>query len=106
MTDKLYVSLKKFSLRYDYFLFFDVEPYLADQLFIRHEVTVWFDQEFQRKGSPYLGIVCHVKKKDVPRFLAALDDLKNSMLSCGYPSYQEDIARLLNGMERCGGGTL
>lgn len=103
MTDNLYCALKKFSLRYAYFLYFDVEPYLADRLFIRHEVPVWFDQEYKREGSPYLGIVCHVKKKDVPRFRAAQEDLKNSMLLCGYPGYPEDIAQLLADMERMRG---
>lgn len=35
MSQPLYWSIEKFSLRYTYFLFFDTVPYLADQLFIR-----------------------------------------------------------------------
>ena len=43
MREKLYLTISKFSIRslfYDYFMFFDTTPYLADQLFIRHEVRV------------------------------------------------------------------
>ena len=41
MREKLYWTISKFSIRslfYDYFVFFDTMPYLADQLFIRHEI--------------------------------------------------------------------
>ena len=86
MREKLYWTIEKFSFRYDYFMFFDTTPYLADQLFIRHQVRVWFDSEYAKEGSPYLAIFCHVRKKDVPKFLAALEDLKKSMMLCGHPT--------------------
>ena len=50
MREKLYWTIEKFSLRYDYFMFFDTTPYLADQLFIRHQVRAWFDEEYARDG--------------------------------------------------------
>ena len=66
-------------MRYDYFLFFDTPEHLADQLFIKQMVRVWFDQEYAKEGSPFLAILCHVKKKDSAKFLAALDALKNKI---------------------------
>ncbi len=72
-------------------MFFDGYPCLADQAFIRHRVRVWFDREYEKEGTPYLAIFCHVKKKDVGEFLAALEDLKKSMILCGYPNYEADI---------------
>lgn len=66
LREKLYLTFSKFSIRslfYDYFMFFDTTPYLADQLFIRHEVRVWFDSEYAKEGSPYLAIFCHVRKR-------------------------------------------
>ena len=45
MQKEIYLKIKKLSLRYDYFLFFDTSEYLADQLFIRQKVRVWFDEE-------------------------------------------------------------
>lgn len=103
MREKLYWTIRKFSLRYDYFLFFDTTPYLADQLFIRHKVRMWFDQEYAKDGSPYLAIFCHVRKKDVPEFLAALEDLKKSMILCGHPKYQEEVSLFMDDMEKMKG---
>lgn len=99
MREKLYWTIKKFSLRYDYFVFFDVYPYLADQVFIRHKVRVWFGREMRKEGSPYIAVFCHVKKKDTSEFLAALEDLKKSMILCGYPSYEKDISEYMDTLE-------
>lgn len=103
MREKLYWTLEKFSLRYDYFAFFDTTPYLADQLFIRHKVRVWFDREYERPGSSCIIIFCHVRKRDVPRFLAALEDLKNNMMLCGYPEYQTEISQFMDEAEKMKG---
>ena len=96
MREKLYWTLEKFSLRFAYFAFFDTTPYLADQLFIRRKVRVWFDKEFARDGSPYIAVFCHVRKRDVPQFLAALEDLKTSMMLCGHPEYQAEISKFMD----------
>ena len=103
MREKLYWTIEKFSFRYDYFMFFDTTPYLADQLFIRHQVRVWFDSEYAKEGSPYLAIFCHVRKKDVPKFLAALEDLKKSMMLCGHPNYEAEISRFMDTVEKMKG---
>lgn len=99
MRDKLYWTIEKFSLRFDYFMFFDVESYLADQLFIKHKVRVWFGEEYRREGSPYIAIFCKVRKKDVPAFLDALEDLKKSMLICGYLDYEQSIDEFMTRIE-------
>ena len=106
LREKLYWTISKFSfgsLFYDYFVFFDTKPYLADQLLIRHEVRVWFDQEYAKEDSPYLSIFCHVRKKDVPKFLAALEDLKKSMIICGHSHYEEVISSYMDKMEKMRG---
>lgn len=109
LREKLYLTFSKFSIRslfYDYFMFFDTTPYLADQLFIWHEVRVWFDSEYAKEGSPYLAIFCHVRKKDVPKFLAALEDLKKSMMLCGHPNYEAEISRFMDNVEKMKGVVL
>ena len=103
MREKLYWTISKFSpisSFCDYFMFFDTTPYLADQLFIQHKVRVWFDKEYAKEGSPYLAIFCHVRKKDVPRFLEALEDLKRSMILCGHPEYEKEISEFMDCMEK------
>ena len=103
MREKLYWTLEKFSLRFAYFTFFDTTPYLADQLFIKHNVRVWFDKEFAKDGSPYIAVFCHVRKRDVPQFLAALEDLKKSMMLCGHPEYQAEISKFMDEVEKLKG---
>lgn len=103
MRDKLYWRIKKFSLRYVHFLFFDTTPYLADQLFIGHKVRVWFGPEYGKEGSPYRAVFCRVRKKDVPQFLEALERLKSSMMLCGHPNYVAEISTMMDDMEKMKG---
>lgn len=99
MQKEIYLKIKKLSLRYDYFLFFDTSEYLADQLFIRQKVRVWFDEEYAKKGSRFLAILCHVKKKDSHRFIDAIAALRNKMLLCGYPEYETEVQKMLSHLE-------
>ena len=89
MQEKLknYLSLERFSLRHKYYAFLDVGDHLADSLFIKHQVTVKFMQEYGRDDSPYRMIFCRINKKDENAFHEALRELPNKMLLCGYPNY-------------------
>lgn len=89
MDYKNYISLKKFSLRFRHFCFIDTDRYLADALFIKHKVRVWFKQEAHKEGTDFVFIFCKVRKKDVDKFLTALDELKGKMLLMGCSEYQE-----------------
>lgn len=99
----MYLKIRKPSLRYDYFLFFDTPEYLAVQLFIKQMVRAWFDQEYAKEGSPFLAILCHVKKKDSAKFLAALDALKNKRVLCGYPEYEAEVQKMMRHLEEAKG---
>lgn len=103
MNKEMYLKIRKPSLRYGYFLFFDTPEYLADQLFIKQMVRVWFDKEYAKGGSPFLTILCHVKKKDCAKFLAALDALKNKMILCGYPEYEAEVQKMMRHSEEAKG---
>ena len=103
MRDHLYLSIGSRSFRFAHFLFFDTKSYLADHLFIRHQVRVWFGDEFGQEGSPYVGIFCRVKKKDVNRFQLAMEDLRKSMLITGHTDYETSISELLDKMEKMKG---
>lgn len=105
MKKEMYLKIRKPSFRYDYFLFFDAPEYLADQLFINQRVRVWFDQEYAKEGSPFLAILCHVKKKDSAKFLTALDALKNKMILCGYPEYEAEVQKTMRHLEEAKGAT-
>lgn len=82
-----YERMEKFSFRYAYYAFIDLPEYLADGLFVRHKVRVSFGSEFSHPGEQYRMITCKVKKRDLPRFLEALEELPNKMLLCGHTDY-------------------
>jgi hypothetical protein len=84
---KNYLTLERFSLRYLFYAFLDTGDYLADGLFIQHQVTVKFLQEYGHDDSPYLVIFCRIRKRDEAAFLDALEELPNKMLICGHPDY-------------------
>ncbi len=90
------MKLSKFSLLYRYFVFMDTPQYLADQLFIKHQVRVHFMEEYGKTGSPYLVIFCKVLKRDEDKFLAALKELPNKMLLLGHTDYSETLEAFLN----------
>lgn len=80
-------TIEKFSFFHNYFAIIDTADYLADQLFIKHQVRVGFGPEFVCPDAPYRVIMCKCRKRDVDAFLAAIRELPNKMLLCGYPDY-------------------
>ena len=59
-----YQDIERFSLLNAYYAYMDTDAYLADQLFIKHQVRVHFREEYARDDSPYRVIFCHVRKRD------------------------------------------
>ena len=98
-----YLKIRKPSIRYAYFFYFDVTPYLADQIFIRHEIGVRFGKEFAKEDSPYRGILCRIRKKDVQVFESCMKELKRNMMICGHPDYEQEILKLLKGFDHLKG---
>ena len=95
MVKDIYIPIEKFSLRYKYYVYFDVVPYVADHLFIDRKVRVWYDAEYTSPNRDYNTIFCHVLKKDVPAFLDALEELKQRAVVCGHPNYVTDVQEFI-----------
>lgn len=84
-----FIPIEKFSFRYKYFFFIDTKSYLADALFIKHKVRVWFKQEYCKEKNEFVFIFCKVRKNDVEKFTNALEELKDKMLLLGHSNYQD-----------------
>ena len=58
--------------------------------------------------APYRVIMCKCRKRDVDAFLAAIRELPNKMLLCGYPDYLTFCADLKKKIQtvRDNGGVL
>lgn len=54
---------------------------------IKHQVRVYFGDEFVNPDIPYRIIFCHVRKWDKERFCAAMRELPNKMLLYGNVDY-------------------
>ena len=96
----LYQHIDRRSLLYTYFAFLDTEAYLADQLFLKHQVRVHFCEEYVRGDSPYRAIFCHVRKRDEERFLSALAELPDKMMLLGYTDYLDACKALWGNRHR------
>jgi len=73
---------------------------MADQLFVREQVRVWFGHEFASPDSPYRVIFCKCRKKDAEAFERALEALPNKMLLCGHRDYITYCENLKRKMEQ------
>ena len=69
-----YWTIRKFSLLYSYYAIIDTTDYLADQLFVKNEVRVWFGQEYICPDGPYCVIFCKCRKRDTGAFESAMND--------------------------------
>lgn len=67
-----YWTIRKFSLLYSYYTIIDTTDYLADQLFVKNEVRVWFGQEYICPDGPYCVIFCKCRKRDIVRYMGHL----------------------------------
>jgi len=95
---KNYIKFESLSFLYDHYAFVDVPQYYADQLFIKHEVTVRFGREYSHPEHPFIVIFCKVSKRDKERFLSALEELERKMILCGYPQYNQFCQGVLGKM--------
>ena len=84
------IMLKSCSLFTYKFAYFDIkENYLADDLFIKYKIRVKFGREFWKDDDKYALIMCKIKKRDVPKFIQAIEELENKALLIGYVDYPD-----------------
>lgn len=95
--DALCLEIRKTSLLFDRFLFFDTADCLAQPLFLRHGAHVRFEDAYASNDFPFLAVFCRVRKADREKFMAAINDLKRKMILCGYPRYEAEIREMLEG---------
>ncbi len=76
-------------------MYVDVPEHKADRLFIDHKVRVWFDGDFRKEDTPYISVLCHIRKRDEKEFLEALSGLSRIVTLLGYRNYDEYCEELL-----------
>lgn len=86
-------SWRPFTCRY---MFLDTEEYLADSLFVKHNVPVRFGSEYVNKKSKYMVITCRIRKCHEERFKEALAALPDKMLLMGHTDYADFCKELFD----------
>ena len=85
------------------YMYLDVGEYLADRIFVRHELPVkFFNQEFGREGSDVKFIYCSIRKKNSAEFEKCMEELCDTAALMGYTDYAaacEGLDRMLNAFE-------
>ena len=76
---KNYVKLNDFSILNLHYVYFDKAEHLADQIFIRNRLRVYFEKDYENSAKSYNVVFCHVRKKDEEVFLKSMDELQNKM---------------------------
>ena len=86
-----------FKIRY---MYLDTPEYLADSLFIKHQVRVYYGKgEWHKPGEEYILIDCTIKRKDKKRFEDALGELNNKMLLCGHNDYEDFCNKFMGAID-------
>ena len=86
---------RRFSAMYTYL---DVEEYVADSLFYKREIPVKFITEFVKDGEKYRFIICKVRRKYIPDFEKAMEELKVKMALVGHTDYEQSCKRIMGEM--------
>ena len=86
---KNYIHLGKNLLgTWEHYLYLDTEEFLAKSLLLRHMIHVKVEGFLQKENEPYRLVSLKVLKKDEPKFLRAMEELKGKMLLFGHLDYE------------------
>ncbi len=87
--------LPQFSQTHQNALFYVVETSTGFSLLYRNKVKIKFKKAARRKDEKYQIVFCDVRRKDVEKFIRAMEELKNKMLLIGNIDYEAFCEELL-----------
>lgn len=86
---KNYFRIRRLSLINCYYCYVDLPDYYADNLFIKHRVTVDFGEEWAHPDEKYLFIFCRCRRWRRHSLVAALRELPYIMALNGHGDYDD-----------------
>lgn len=84
------------SLIFCNYMYFDTENYLADSVFVKNGVHVFFGKEYKHPDREYIAIFCRCFKKDEGKLIESLRELQKKMLICGHSDYLKECKKVLD----------
>ena len=74
------------------YLYFDTHEFLADEIFVKNKVRVFFaNKQWGKPGEKYCLVVCRIFKKSRDGFFKSLEQLFDKMLLCGNTDYYDHV---------------
>ena len=89
MQIKNYFKIDKFNPFREKYMFIDLPEYLADDIFVRNELSVKFGKEYEKPEEKYVFVFCTIWKKDREKFEVCMKQLETKMLLMGHTDYTE-----------------
>ena len=90
------IRVRCFSPFHYRFIFLDTPEYVSANIFASIGLRLWNIKEMKKEGSRFHLIICNIRKRDLGRFHAALEQLKNNILLLGYRDYEDACVMLKN----------
>ena len=81
------VQLTKFSLLYNYYIYFDVDC-CSFSLLYRHKVHPKFKGQATKPDEKYTMLMVRIPRKDAEGFETAMEELPGKMYLCGHSNYE------------------
>ena len=93
---KNYIDLGKNMLgNWEHYVYLDTEELLLKSLVLRHMIHVKVECVMEKENEEYRLIALKVLKKDEPKFLRAMEELKGKMLLFGHLDYESHGKELI-----------
>ncbi|MBR1711008.1 MAG: hypothetical protein IJ719_19620 [Clostridia bacterium] len=87
------IQLTKFSLFYNYYLYFDIDC-CSFSLLNRHQVHPKFTDQCTKPDEKYTMLIVRIPRRDVAGFEAAMEELPGKMYLCGHSDYESFCKRM------------
>lgn len=87
--DKNYLQLHCHSPFSLFYIFVDTIDHIYERVMSSSGILLKSVKEYVKDGSPFRLISCYVRKKDVPLFCAAVQEIRKRALLLGYREYDE-----------------
>ena len=88
------VQLTKFSLFYNYYLYFDIDC-CSFSLLHRHKVHPRFKSQCSKPDEKYTLLIVRIPRKEAAGFETAMKELPGKMYLCGHSDYEDFCNRTM-----------
>ena len=72
----------------------DTKEYVSTRILTNYGIRPWNIKRMSNSSTPFRLVECSIRKKDVEKFIEALEGIRNSILVMGYRDYDQMCDKL------------